>query len=1269
MPAWTPEQEAAIRITDRNLLVSAAAGAGKTAVLVERILRLVRDPAAGCDIDGLLIVTFTNAAAAQMRAKIAAALTAELEKEPASRHLKRQLTLLPRAEITTLHSFCLGILRQHFYRLDLDPGFAIADEAEAALLEQEVIEETLESFYEQPDNEPFLHLVECIGGERGDLGVVDLVFRVYRFARSNPWPMRWLFAAVAAFSDASVERVDDYAWCDGLKARLALQVLSAKRDLEAAHEIAALPAGPAVYLKTLEAELEALNGLSEACGRDWQTMYAAFGGFAFGKLPGAKKGDEVDEHLKKAAQELRNRAKKKINDLTANFFAVDPDRQMADLQSAGPLMQALADVIKTFDENLRAKKRDRALLDFSDLEHDCLTILTALDDNGEPAGPSEVALELRHRFSQVLVDEYQDTNSVQEAILLQVARERPEVPNLFVVGDVKQSIYRFRLAEPGLFLTRYRRYGTDERAAERLVHLAKNFRCSAAIVEAVNAVFSAVMTERAGEMAYNEAARLIYGRDDREPGDPGEPVDVLLIDSNAGPDAPNGGETEPGEEGFPNDKDLISDDEEDELDLLASAEIEARLAARRIQEMVDSGFPVVTGSGRNRPVTYRDIVILMRATRVAANVFLEIFKQAGIPVYSELSTGYFGAGEVEAILAVLSIIDNPRQDIPLLTVLRSPMVGLDADTLARIRMGSRSGDFYQAVLAAAAEASEPAAPKLAAFLNQLDAWRTMARQEPITALLWELYEATGYYDYVGGMPGGTQRQANLRLLQSWAARFEQTKYRGLFHFLRFVEGMRERGQDLGLARTLSENEDVVRIMSIHKSKGLEFPVVFVVGLGKMFNLGDVNSRFLLHKTYGFGPQVFDPERGTEYPTLARLALRERLKGETLAEEMRLLYVAMTRARDKLILIGTPDKFSRRVHDWGRAAGESGETLPDSALTAARTYLDWLGPVLMRRPCGNSLRLRAGMPPPGGETGNKDSCYTLTVFSRGEAAALASVESAIPDWTEQVKSAAPLPGAANPEVIRRLNWVYPKAHMVGKRAKLAITEAKQAMDAVFRESEGIIDGALPGVESLPPDGADGARPARNEFFTDRPKFLQQKTGLNAAERGSAVHLAMQHVDLSRAPGMESVRALLARLAEQEMMTAEQAAAVDPAWIVGFFNGATGQRMLAGWPVLREQPFSLALPAAEIYPDLPGTTEETVLLQGVIDCLVLEPDGALLIDYKTNRLGPGRLTELTETYRWQMACYARAVETLLQVKVKEIVLAFLAEGQESRIPWPE
>jgi ATP-dependent helicase/nuclease subunit A len=1333
---WTDEQWAAITADGSHLLVAAAAGSGKTAVLVERIIRRIADPERPLSVDALLVATFTKAAAAEMKERIRHALEEALERSPDSRHLARQLALLPRASITTLHSFCKEVVEQYAPVIGLDPGFRIANDTEAELLRMDTLDELFEETYEREgENGPLARLADRFGGERSDEPLHRLILELYEFARSHPWPEYWLKEAAARFRAAVPAELPGSLWVRSLLRDARLQLQGASRMLEAGIRLCGEPGGPLPYEETLREEMQTVGGLLAALQTGaWEVWQEAFASCAFGRLKPCR-GEEYDPALQERVKRYRDAAKKIVARLSEEWLVRTPEQYAEEMRSLAPDMEALAAMTVAFGERYENAKRAKGLLDFGDLEHYALRILRAPESTPERSVPSAAALDFRNRYAEIYLDEYQDTNEVQEAIVSLIARSDPG--NVFMVGDVKQSIYRFRLAEPGLFMRKYRTYEVwgdeaaedeangdanpevatladakpeDARPDEGLrIDLARNFRSRREILETVNHVFRLIMHEPVGEMDYDDRAELRYGGGypelagpDVVPGVPAGAGGVELIVLEASPAAEAAAEGQGGEE------DAEAAEASGETEELESAQLEARCVAAEIRRLVEGEdghppFAVYDGrSGLHRPVQYRDIVILLRAAGALAPVWLEELKAAGIPAYAELATGYFAATEVDVMLSLLSVIDNPRQDIPLAGVLRSPIAGLTAEDLAAIRLCDRRGDFWDALREAAKSGAVPERVRTAAasFVAKLAEWREFARREPLGDLLWTLYRDTGYYDFVGGMPGGTQRQANLRALVDRALAFERSsRFRGLFRFLRFLGRMRDSGSDLGAARALGEGENVVRILSIHKSKGLEFPVVFVAGIGRGFNMRDVNGPFLKHKALGFGPRMVETDTRVTYPTLPQLAIRRRLAAEMLAEEMRVLYVALTRPKEKLFLVGTVQDAAKALEGWRETASLSSGRLPDYAVASASRYLDWLGPaavlagadgaspderVMPERPDTNAPRWKLRVTPA--------AVYTRQAEAAGERAA----EDAL--WSAVVRGErVDLPESPSGERIRAvLSWRYPHELAARSAAKTSITawktrlaeadalandpvplmrddEAEDRAEAEgwdgeeaesFRRAEAaasdtnVISAAPGGIAAVPGSPA-------GTYRLRRPRFASERA-LTPAERGTAFHLVMQHLPLQRGWEAGDIAALLDGMVERLLLTPQQRTAVDPEEIASFCRTSLYARMCAADRLWREVPFTYSVPAGDVYAGwTEGSAEDGVIIQGVVDCLFAENGELVLLDYKTDRLRGGSAEEAAGKHRFQVGKYAEAVGNILGLPVKETYVYFFDGGHTVRL----
>ncbi|ASA23613.1 UvrD-helicase domain-containing protein [Paenibacillus donghaensis] len=1335
---WSDDQWRAIAESGDDILVAAAAGSGKTAVLVERIIRKISREETGFSVDRLLVATFTKAAAAEMRQRIREALDQELELQGDNEHLRRQLALLGRASITTLHSFCLEVIRRYYQLIPIDPGFRILNEHEAEIMRQELLEELLEEKYgEAGDNgedSVFIRLADWFSGERSDDAVHALVQRLHNFARSHPWPEQWLRDTAAEFSLPDIASLGRTAWVQSILLEAKLTLEGAASQLLQAREIALQPGGPAPYADNLTADLEMVNALLEAVAQqNWPELYDIFMEVQFGKLKACRK-DATDPGLQETVKELRDNVKKSILELQKSLFGRPADVYLTELHEAAPLMEELAETVIEFGERFRAAKAARGMVDFNDLEHYCLQILRHPDSEpGQPL-PSDAAMEYRAQFDEVLLDEYQDTNSVQEEIVRLISREEPG--NRFMVGDMKQSIYRFRLAEPGLFMDKYRSFGAVRggvRSGGAVIDLARNFRSRLEVVHAVNMIFRQVMNENVAELTYDKRAELVYGAhfpgaEEKGP-DLNFAPELLLIDR--GKPAPGLPEEAAAEGELPQQENEVVESE--------TAQLEARAIARRISQMTGmTGAPPLMiydkNAQANRPVGYGDIVILLRSARIWTPLMIEELRLEGIPAFGDQNKGYFQATEVEVALSLLRVVDNPRQDIPLAGVLRSPVVGLNEEELAAVRLCSQ-GTFYEALLAASEEPqaqsgdSEVAATaenvldlpiliegdgfasldviqeayeaekasgvtpqvapalrkKLRHFRSQLDSWRDSARQGSLSNLIWRIFGESGYLEWVGGLPGGVQRQNNLRALYDRAVQFENdTSARGLFRFLVFIARLRDNGGDLGVAGSGSEEGSGVRIMTIHKSKGLEFPVVFLAGMAKMFNRQDLHAPFLMHKELGFGPRFVERETRVSYPTLPYLAINRRSRLELLAEEMRVLYVGLTRPRDKMILVGTVRDLPRKIAGWCAMQNRDELLLEDHLLARGRSYLDWVGPALIRHPGAAILRKLAGQQGAVSIVLHSDaSNWSISVVDSSElGSGVLSARDGLEDGGERQSALKALRKgdavefygtAGRDEVSRRLEWSYEHAAASGIPAKTSVTELKTLLSMQEQPSFDQLEERVSGVDGLQ---ARSAGAADNSLHLRRPKFMEQRS-LTSAERGTAYHTAMQHIPLDGPVDVAVVEETLARLARVSILTEEQEKAVAPEQVVAFYGTGLGQRLLSASWKQRELPFSYMVPAAEAYrglgyfdeavANLPSpagghASEEAVLIQGVIDGLFREDGRLILLDYKTDRVPEHSegLAELQEKYRFQLELYAKALQDILGEPVSETWLYFFDGG---------
>ncbi|MEQ2464512.1 helicase-exonuclease AddAB subunit AddA [Niallia sp. Sow4_A1] len=1227
---WTDDQWKAIMSSGQDILVAAAAGSGKTAVLVERMIRkIVSDQP--INVDELLVVTFTNASAAEMKHRIGEVLEKEINANPTSQHLKRQLALLNKAHISTIHSFCLEVIRKYYYVIDLDPGFRIADETEGQLLRDECLEDLFEEEYGKENNVAFFDLVDAFTNDRSDDALQRMIQEIYDFSRSNPFPSAYLQSLIKMYAIGEDADIMELPFVKHLIDDVELQLEGVRKLLEYGYELTKLPGGPAPRASNFLEDLELVSILEKAKAQSWETLYEAMQKLKFSRAKPCK-GDDYDPSLVEEGQRIRERAKKILQEMQGDLFTRKPQSFLKDMAEMKPHVETLVYLVEAFGERFQQIKMDKGLVDFADLEHYCLSILSRPEEN--ELIPSEAALFYRAQFKEVLIDEYQDVNLVQESILKLVTKDRESEGNLFMVGDVKQSIYRFRLAEPNLFLAKYLRFQEREDAGFK-IDLAKNFRSRKEVLEGTNFLFKQIMGVKVGEIEYDESAELKLGAS--YPEENSYPIEVALVNQSAD-----------------SSEDSEIDGETTGIDAaeLEQSQLEARVIAEKVKELLETNQEVYDAKLKAyRPIRYKDMVILLRSMTWAPQIMEEL-KQYNIPTYANLTTGYFESTEVDIMMSLLKVIDNPYQDIPLASVLRSPIVGLSEEELSKLRIAKKQGAFYEAIqvyIHMNRMKEEELYEKIRPFFDKLAEWRSEARRGALSELIWKLYRETYFYDFVGGLPAGNQRQANLRALYDRARQYEETSFRGLFRFLRFVERMRDRGNDLGAARALTEQEDVIRIMTIHSSKGLEFPFVFMAGMGRNFNTMDLRKNFLLDKDLGFATKYIDAKKRISYPSLPQIAFSKKKKMELLAEEMRVLYVALTRAKEKLILIGAVKDIEKAKQKWSQIAGHSNWLLNEFDRAQAKSYLDWIGPALVRHRDNTWIHLESWSEKD--EISSHPSNWEVKVLQKEELLTR-SVEEEIKDeeWLNKIVEGKKIESSSvYKEAIKEtFAWSYSSEESTSHRSKQSVSELKR---------QGELRDAQSGTELVK---------AWKQTVWNRPRFMQEKK-LSPAEIGTAMHMVMQHVDVKAEVTEASLKQLLEEMVRKELLTSEQVEVIDISSILSFFQSSLGKRMQQAPKLVREIPFNIAYPASRVYADWSGE-EEPVLVQGIIDVFFEDELGTVLLDYKTDTITArykGGYEEakpiLESRYKIQMELYTEALEKILKRNIEEKYLFFFDGGQ--------
>lgn len=1198
---WTSEQQKVIDLRERNILVSAAAGSGKTAVLVERIIRMLTDPEKPADVDRLLIVTFTEAAAAEMKERIRGAIEQALEERPEDVHLQRQATLIHSAQITTIHSFCLSVIREHFHILDIDPSFRIAEEGELKLLRQDVLDELLEACYINAETS-FLEFVEKFGTGRNDKKIEEIILKLYDYSRSYPQPELWLDACVRSYRTGRDDGTGTEPACmERVKVLVRQKTGDMLLILEEGLRLCGLPDGPYMYGEMLEADSAVLEHLLKQ--ESFAGMYEAVQGIAWKRLS-AKKDDSVDVDKRDQVKALREKVKKMMKDITAMYFYEAPEEILKDMEESADSMQVLTDLVKQFSEAFSRKKQSKNMIDFSDMEQFALRILTT-EEEGRLV-PSLAAAEYQEQFLEVMIDEYQDSNLIQEAILTSVSTVSKGRNNIFMVGDVKQSIYRFRLSRPELFMEKYETYSQEDSDRQR-IDLHKNFRSREEVLGSVNFIFEQIMRRELGGICYDGQAALY----------PGASYDPQLDGQGR---SLNRAEL------------ILVDTSDDGLAGETGREREARAVARRIKELLLSGRVLDKASGTYRAPRYKDIVILTRSIKGWADVFAAVLGEEGIPAYAGSREGYFETYEVSVLLDYLRILDNFMQELPLTAVLTSPFAGLNAQQLADIRNAYPELPYYEAVLeyAHAKEQGGDLRKLLQAFLEKLEYFREMVPYTAIHELLWRIIEDTGYGLYIASMPGGAQREANVEMLVEKASAFEGTSYKGLFNFVRYIEQLKKYDVDYGEANIADEQSDTVRIMTIHKSKGLEFPIVFVCGMGKQFNTQDVKGSIVIHPEWGVGIDAIDLEKRTRISTILKKVIQEEITRENLGEELRVLYVALTRAKEKLIMTGGLPQAGEVLEQYREEQAPGGKILPLPyyVLSGARTYLDWILPLIPRITEEVPLEVTV--------TDCLDAVAADTVEQQAESLARDILE----HWnTEHIYHKA-----LRERLPEQLEYTYPYGQEQKLKLKFTVSELKKR--AYLSEESG---------EELYEEP---------EIVPLLPEFLKESAELTGASRGSAYHKLLELLDFSQDYDADTLEKEITNLQGEGKLSDEMAECIRIPDILAFLHCESGLRMhkaARNHLLKKEQPFVLGVDAHEIYPD--EATEETILVQGIID-VYFEEDGELVVlDYKTDKVKTAR--ELQEKYHAQLDYYAQALEQLLGKKVKEKIIYSFTLEQEIQV----
>lgn len=1221
---WTTDQQKAIDKEGSDILVAAAAGSGKTAVLVERMIQKIIRDEQPINVDELLVVTFTKASAQEMKERIGIALEKQLELNPSSDHLRKQSSLLNKASISTIHSFCTEVIRSNYYLLELDPNFRTAEEIEIKLLMDEVLEELLEVEYSDESNEHFFDFVDRYTSDRDDSDLPSLILKLYRHAISNPNPNEFLRSFVNQY-DVIGKEIDEIPFIKELKKYIQDDLITCINGYKQALELINSPDGPEKYGDLFTQEYFALESLFHASELSWVEIQKRLQNISFNRLPTIKK-TEGDQRKKELAKSFRDNAKTTIDDVKTKYFSRSIEVHLKQIHELKPLCEKLISLVEQFIHLFKQAKLENGILDFNDLEHYALEILMEKNENNDLI-PSSVAKVYQEKFTEVLVDEYQDTNYVQESILRLITRGVGASGNLFMVGDVKQSIYRFRLAEPQLFISKYNTFEKEQNGNTGLrIDLSKNFRSRAEVLDATNFIFKQIMGRELGGIEYDEDAMLKLGATYPEYADCTSEL-VLL--------------TKEDEETTQDENEMIV---EEKLE-----RIEARYVANRMKELVESNYLVTDKSGVMRPVKFSDMAILGRSLS-NADLYIEECKALGIPLYAEKSRDLFETIEVAVFINLLKIIDNTIQDIPLASVLRSPIVGLTERDLTKIRLNGK-GSFYDAChayLNNIENMNQPLTNKLNDFFQQLTKWKQYVKRESLSIFIWKVLKESTYFDFVGGLPGGKQRQANLITIFDRAKALEETNYRSLFQFLRFLDRMKDRGEELGEVRMLSEQENVVQMMTIHKSKGLEFPVVFVVNTSKQFNMQDLSAKFILQKELGLGMNYVHPVYRTTNSTLLKETIKRKEREELISEELRILYVALTRAKEKLIVVGRVKDVEKTIDQWREIENYKEWLLPLNIIGGAKCYLDWIGPSIIRHDSSHAIRTEDDLWNTTNEIQFYPCRWSYSIVNASTVHAFEAEE-------EKSSKSAVYQAIQNQEAIQvrseqykeilesNLNWKYGFEQATLHRPKQSVTELKRKMQEE--------------------DPYTQTYHSSKSFPLERPKFMSEKK-MNQAERGTATHAVMQNIDYQFVSTLNEIQEQIDQMVLKELITNEQAAAVNSADIYQFCQSRLGIIVQNAAQKMREVPFSYGVYTDEIYKDW-KEEKEIVLVQGIIDLLLIEGEEVILVDYKTDRTQSFTSveelkTEAIKRYGIQLDLYSKAIEASMDKKVTSKFLYFFDGG---------
>lgn len=1227
---WTEEQSQAINEKGSNILVAAAAGSGKTAVLVERIINKIINE--NIDIDKLLVVTFTNAAASEMRERILDAIYKKLEEYPENQNLQRQITLINKASICTIDSFCLEVVKNNFFELDnISPNFRIADTTEIELLKQEVIEDIFEEKYENQD-ENFSKLINTYTSYRDDTPLKELVLKIYSYIQSSPFPEEWLNEKIEMFNlkDKLNEDFSKTPWGNILLKEIEEEIIDDIKTLEDIKKELDLDSELESFSQVVRSDLDLLKILQENIN-NWDKLYEIYNKMSFVSWPRKK----IESDLKEYAKNVRDDVKKKFSSKLSKILICNSEEANQDIFDMYEILLKLKNLILEFGKEFSKRKRLKNMVDFNDIEHLALDILIKKQE--DKIEITDVAKRYQKKFIEIAIDEYQDSNLVQEYILTSISNNN----NIFMVGDVKQSIYKFRQAMPELFISKYKTYKNKENKSENdnlKIQLFKNFRSRKNVLDFTNLIFENIMSGSLGDIEYNKEEYLNLGADYKE------------IEQNlkAEIDIINLKDQENEEE---NTSEIL--EEEENTERLENIQLEARFVASKIKELIENKFQVFDRKKNCfRDIKYKDIVVLLRSTKTSAPIFEEEIINLDMPVFSDSSQEYLDSIEIENIMSLLRIIDNPIQDIPLVTVLRSNIGKFTDDELVEIRLSDKYDNFYNAMQKAKINVGKNLQEKIEKFLTNLEKWRKEQEYLALDEFVWKLYSDTGYYNYVGLMPNGELRQANLKMLFERAKQFETASFKGLYNFINFIEKLKLSSGDLGSAKLIGENDDVIRIMSIHKSKGLEFPVVFLANTGKQFNLMDLNKNILLHQELGIGVKYINYDKQVQYDTLSKSAIKSKVFTETLSEEMRILYVALTRAKEKLYITGTMNDYEKEIEKMKiqvERYSKNGNKINQILIKKYKKYLDWINLVYLY------------------EKGNTKDLIEYNVLEKEEiikkCKRIEQEEIDVIKILDEYKK--------DKEEIKKiekiLNFEYKNKLATTIPTMSSVTQIKQMQDNIkgskVRKEDKEEAVQKPEKSNLLKKSKEVKEHKEERMTTfDKPKFLKEdkEDKLTNAEKGTLVHLCMQHLNEKVEYNLEKIKKLVEELERKEIITSKEKENINLYKILEFTKSNIWKEMKKAKKVYKERPFFINIPAKEIYKE---EIEEKILIQGIIDLYYInENDEIILVDYKTDYVERGKEQELIEKYKKQLELYCKAIEEANKKQVSRIYIYSVYLGRE-------